>query len=216
MGEAGYNTVIKRNGTSTSFTSESMTATSTTNQYQIDDATKQVWDRTIVPTFYEDGVAIDSSDIDNINYLFGKVTFATSKSGAITVDGSYYPQLTIACGREYTLDQSINLEDSTCYETAQSNNGYMTYNDTLWDVNASVTRLITDMTEYNTFFDIWNNGETVVLEIQPGGGSNPTFRGYMVIETDNETGDVESLEEQEISFMLDDDGNGTGFGWSDY
>lgn len=216
MGTAGYNTIINRNGTSTSFTGESMTATSVTNQYQIDDVTKEIWDRNTEPTFYEDGVSIPSSDIDNINYLFGKVTFSTSKTGAITVDGSYYPSQTISCGREYTLDQSVNLEDSTCYDTAQANNGYMTYTDTLWDINISISRLITDMTDFDTFFDIWNNGETIVVEIQPGGGSNPTFRAYVKMETDNTSGDVESLEEQELNLLLDDDGNGTGFGWSDY
>ncbi len=216
MSKVGYNTVIKRSGTSTSFVDESMSATENTNQYQIDDVTKRVLDMGTEPTFFEDSTSIPSSDIENINYLFGKVTFSTEKTGVITVDGSYFPTQVIGRGKEYSLEQSVNLEDSTSFDTAQQNNGYKTYTETLWDVNASISRFIDDMTETNSLQSIWENGETIVIEIQPGGTGNPIFRGYMVIETDNLTGDIESLEEQEINFLLNDIGNGKGFGWSDF
>ena len=215
MSTAGYNTVIKRSGTSTSFTGVSMSSTTVNNQFQIDDATKEVWDRSSVPTFYEDGTSIPESDIENINYLFGKVTFSTEKTGSITVDGYYYPTQVISCGREYSLDQEVNLEDSSNYEEAQNNNGYKTYTSTLWDVSASISRLIGDMTESDVLYNLWDNGDTIVAEIQPGGDGNPIFRAYMVMESDNMSGDIESLEEQEISLVLNDDGNGAGFGWSD-
>ena len=207
MGNAGYNTVVKRSGTSTSFTGESMTATSETNQFQIDDGTKEVWDRTVVPTFYEDGTEIPFSDIENINYLFGKVTFSTSKSGAVTVDGSYFPTQEVACAKSYTLDQSINLEDSTCYD---NNNGYRQYTSTLYDVSASITRWVTEMTELEALNSIWRNSEEIILEIQPAGVE--TFRGYMLIESDALNGDIESLEEQEISFQANGQ-DGTALGW---
>ena len=208
MGNAGYNTVVKRSGTSTSFTSESMTATSETNQFQIDDTTKEVWDRTVAPTFYEDGSPISDSDIENINYLFGKVTFATSKSGAITVDGNYFPVQEVACAKSYTLDQSLNLEDSTCYD---NNNGYRQYTSTLYDVSASITRWVTEMTELEALNSIWRNKEEIILEIQPAGVE--TFRGYMLIESDALNGDIESLEEQEISFQANGQ-DGTALGWN--
>jgi len=216
MSTAGYNTVIKRNGTVTAFNAESMTATTLTNQYQIDDTSKEVWDTSVEPTFYEDASAIPSSDIENINYLFGKVTFSTEKTGAITVDGEYFPTQTISYGREYTLDQSVNLEDASNYDDAQSNNGYRTYVSTLWDINASITRLISDLTEADILFNIWENGDPIIIEIQPGGADNPIFRGYMIMESNNVNGEVDSLEEEQISLVLNDNGNGVGFGWSDF
>lgn len=213
MGTAGYNTVIKRSGTSTAFNGETMSATAVTNQYQIDDTTKEVWDRSTTPTFYEDSVEIPSSDIESIDYVFGKVTFATSKTGSITVDGDYFPTNVIAQANNYSIDQSIDLQDNTDYETAQSNGGYRTYQGILYDVSVSVGRY-DDLN--NLFHDDWDTQSPVVVEIQPGGGTNDIFRAYCLIESANKSGDVESLEEQDISFQIDDTGDGSAWGWRDY
>ena len=213
MGTAGYNTVVKRTGTTTNFTGESMSATSVTNQYQIDDASKEVWDRSVSLTFYEDASPIPDSDIERINYVFGKVTFTTAKTGAITVDGAYFPTQALSGASSYSIDQSVNLEDRTDFENAKTNNSFRTYQPTLFDVSVSVTRF-DDLS--NLYHAEWDAGDPLVVEIQPGGGTNDVFRSYVLIESANKSGDIEALEEEDISFQLDNTQDGLAWGWRDY
>lgn len=190
---ASYNSSIKKSGISTSFTGETMSNT-TGNSFRIDDATKRIFDRSATFTFYEDAVAILESDIVKVDYLFGIVEFVTSKTGAITVDGSYMPVTDIAGAKDYTLNIGSTILDDTDFSTT----GYRTKEYGLLDASVSLTRF-DDVSQ--TFFDVLTNRETIVIEINPAGGSQ-YIRGWFKLESDGLSGDVNGLEEESLTFQL--------------
>lgn len=209
MSAAGYKAVVERVGSSTAFSDEAMSATSVTNQYQIDDATKRIWDRTVTPTFYEDSSEIPASDVDEIDYVFGKVTFATSKSGSISVDGNHLPRQAIVGANAYTLEHAGDTLDDTDYDAAQSNGAFRTRMYGLRDVTASIERFY-KLDKH--FDDAIKDQEVVVLSIRPGGSGNDYARGFFVMETNELTGEVSSLENQSLNLQLDGD-PGIAYNW---
>ena len=76
-GYSGYVAKILKNGSSTSMTAEAMTLVSG-KTYKITNAAKNVWDRTATWIVYGNAVAIDPSNIQSIDYLFGRVTFKST------------------------------------------------------------------------------------------------------------------------------------------
>jgi len=197
MGTAAYATIVERVGSSTSFTGESMSATSVTNEYQIDDTAKRVFDRDATFTFFEDTTDV-TSDVDEIDYVFGRVTFKSSKSGSITVDGNYFPRQKIAGANSYSLDHSGDLLEDTEFDPAGATR---TRRYGLRDVSASVERWYPLTKHYQ---DAISNRDTVVLSVQPG-GSGEFARGFFKLESANLDGDVSALESESLSFNLDGD-----------
>lgn len=211
MAQAGYLTTVKRGGTSTAFTGEPASLVSG-KTYQIDDATKRVWDRTVTPTVYDNASPVDSANIESIDYLFGKVTFVAgyTVTGPVTIDGSYIPMQVVAQANSYNLNQSSTVLDKTDYETAQANDGYHSRQLGLHDVNVTITRFH-DVTK--TFADLLANRTPILIEIRPG-GSGDYFRGWFVPESVNASGDLDALEQEELSFQLDDDtSDAQAFNW---
>src|SRR5690348_7886763 len=91
-GFAGYVAKVKSTGTSTAMTGEAMSLVSG-KTYKVTDATKDVWDYTKSLTVKDNGAAVAAADIEEINYIFGQVTFVAgyTPTGPITVDGHYLP-----------------------------------------------------------------------------------------------------------------------------
>lgn len=201
MGRAAYATVVERVGTSTAFSGETMSATSVTNQYQIDDTAKRVWDRGATFTFFEDSVDV-TADVDTIDYVFGKVTFKSSKTGDITVDGQYLPRQAIAGANSYSLDHEGDILDDTEFNPT---GGYRTKMYGLRDVQVSVERWYPLNKHYH---DALTAGDILVVSIQPGGANSATgeyARGFFRLDTAELSGDVSALEQESLSFMLDND-----------
>ena len=194
-GTVGYQAKFRKSGTSTSFTGESMTVV-TGNTYQIDTDSKQVWNRLSTFTFYEDSVEISSSDISSIDYLFGKVTFSTSKTGSITVDGDYLPTALIAGGYEATMNRTNQLFTST----DQSNAGFETKETGIKDVNITVSRF-DDLS--GDFVTILNSGNPIVVEFAPV--STKVYRGWFILSGKDQTIDVNALIEDTLTFDLSGD-----------
>lgn len=194
-GTAGYQAKFRKSGTSTSFTGESMTVV-TGNTYQIDTDSKQIWNRLSTFTFYEDSVEISSSDISSIDYLFGKVTFSTSKTGSITVDGDYLPTALIAGGYEATMNRTNQLFTST----DQSNVGFETKETGIKDVNITVSRF-DDLS--GDFVTILNSGNPIVVEFAPV--STKVYRGWFILSGKDQTIDVNALIEDTLTFELSGD-----------
>jgi len=194
-GVAGYVFRVKKSGASTGFTGE--TASNTTgNTWVIDDTNKNLFDRSLAVNFYDNGVLIDSADIDSIDYLFGKVTFTGVKSGPITIDGSYIPLVDIASAKETTL----NLTSAILDNTAINNTGYHSKTYGVHDVSVSVTRFY----DYNEdFASILNARQPLVIDVTPN--PNKSYRGWFVMESNEISLDIDSLEDQSISFSLDGD-----------
>lgn len=194
-GVAGYGASIKKSGTSTGFTGEAMSNTAG-NTFQIDTDAKRILDRSITPTFYEDAVEIDASDVSSINYLYGKVTFATSKTGDVTVDANYMPMTAVAGAKEVTLNRTSQLLD----DTDLSNSGYHTKEYGLQDVAVTVGRF--DDIQY-AFTDILANRTACVIEIAPD--TNKSYRGWFKVESSGLTLDINALLDESIAFTLDGD-----------
>lgn len=192
MSTAGYQAKFKKSGTSTSFTDEAMSVV-TGNTYQIDTDSKQVWNRLSTFTFYEDDVAILSSDISSIDYLFGKVTFETSKTGSITVDGGYLPMADIGGAYEATLNRTNQV--NTC--TDISNTGFEMKKTGIKDVTITVSRYDDLSSDFDT---IITAGNPVVVEFTPV----PTkiYRGWFVLSGKDQSIDINSLIDGSLTFDL--------------
>lgn len=208
MASPGFKAIVKKGGSSTPFTDQAMQLVDT-NTYQIVDPTKRIWDRDVVPTFEENGIAIPDSEIVSINYLFGEVTFAGPVTDPVTVSGSYIPTISVAGANSYAINASTSLLDRTDFETARTNGGYRVRVHGVKDVNVTIRRF----DDFSGMFrDLWQTNEPVLIEIRPGGDVE-TFRGWFVVESDNATGGIEDIETEELTFQADGDGDGKAFGW---
>lgn len=196
-GTAGYVFKIKKSGTSTAITSEAMSNT-TGNTFQIDDTAKNVFDRTVIPVFYDTGVAIPSGDILSIDYLYGKVTFNSAPSGAVTVDANYLPLADIAGAKECSIDRTCAIYTST----DTSNVGFQTKTYGIKDVSISASRFDDVSHDFTT---IMENRDVVVIEVAPD--TNKSYRGFFVISDSDASLDINALLEETLNFELD--GNDT-------
>lgn len=210
MSTPGYLTKVNKGGTPTAMVDEAMTVT-TGNTYEIDDATKAVWDTDVLPTFEDNGVPVPAGDIVSINYLFGRVTFTGARTEPITVSGNFIPIACIAGANTYNVNMSLSVLTDTEFCT---NVGFQTKVGALIDVVIGIERF-DDLSK--AFFDILINRERVFIEILPQGpSSGSVIRGWFIEESDNHSGDVTTLETEPLSFQLDSDGDGVNektFSW---
>ncbi len=220
-GLAGYLATVKRSGTPTVFSSETMSTDGSTvaNRFQIADATKEIWDRSVVPTMREAGssvsagTTISSTNISRIDYLFGRVTFGTTLAPVVRVAGTFMPVAKIIGAKEYTLAQVGDALDNTEFDSTSL--GIRTRQIGLLDVNITINKWEPVSIVLDSFNDL-NAQKAVVIEIQPGGvsSSGPIARGWFVPENASRSGDMASLEQGDLSFQLDGDAR-AAYGWSD-
>lgn len=191
MGQAGYLGSVKKTGTSTSFSGESMSNTAG-NTWQIDDATKEIFDRNTVPDFFDNGVPIVAGDILSIDNLYGKVTFTSSKSGPITVSGDYLPSTEVAGAKSVEWTRTAQIHDDT--DTA--NLGYHTK--VYGKLSISITLGRWDDIQY-AFVTAMETRLPFVIEIAPSSGKS--YRIWVVPETSGLTLSVDALLEESITFQ---------------
>lgn len=211
-GFAGYNSVIRKTGTSTSFTGENLSQVGTSQTYRIDDNSKSVWDWTQSVTIKDSGSAVSDSNIDEINYVQGEVTFVPgyTVSGPVTADGNYLPTSPFGKANSFTLTQSADTTDTTDFETAQSNGGFMTMRPTLLTSDlelGSFYRVATD------FWDVLKNRDQFVIEVDAEGNGNSVARGIYKVLTYNQSGDVGGDEEETVNFGLNVPDQVLPFSW---
>jgi len=211
-GFAGYNSTLKKTGTSTSFTGESMSQVGTSQTYRVDDDARSVWDWTQTVTINDGGSPVADADIDEINYVLGEVTFVSgySVSGPITADGNYLPLSAFGKANSFSLTQSADTTDTTDFETAQSNGGFMTMRPTLLSSDLELTSFYRAATD---FYDILKNRDQFVIEIDPEGNGNSIARGIYKVLTYNQTGDVGGDEENTVNFGLSVPEDTLPFSW---
>ncbi len=217
MATAAYPTTVKIPGTSTVFTG-AVTALTTGTSYQITDPVKRIIDPAVAVTVY-DGASPLAHTAFVVDYLFGIVTLSGAPAGAVTVDGSYLPMLTLAEARDFSISASADLIDSTVFAST----GVKLKMAGLKDFSVSIEAL--QLVSYDndpgggtqkiaTLFDA---GTPVLLEIRPSGAGD-YFRGWTVIESYEKKGAVAGLIELSIS-LTGSARTGTGqtesatFGW---
>ena len=211
-GFAGYVAKVLKQGTTTGFTLEGMTAVagSSDKTFQIDDAQLSLWDKDVTITFFEDGVEVDAVDIASIDFLLGRVTFTTAKAEAsansMVVTGSYFPLTELGTAQAFTLTQTADTTDTTDFATAQANGGFNTMRQTLATVAIELSQFYSVAAEFHAALLA---RDELIIQINPDGaytGASPTAysiaRGYFKPVTDNYEGDVGGDENESITFNL--------------
>ena len=216
MAKPAYLAQISTLGTPTQFTGEPMTSLGG-NAYQITDTTKRVWDRATPPTFKDgNGAVIQGKqfqfpiqtpltwgDAIQVDYLFGKATFPSAVVEPVTVDGKYMAQSSVLKAKSYNLDWASEILDATAYSKAQASGGYRSgkvYG--LGDVSITLSRWHDADTRVR---DALTGRSTLLLEIKPAASGGEVYRAWVVVESDQNSGDVGSIEEEQITLQLDGD-----------
>jgi hypothetical protein len=199
-GYAGYATTIKKVGVSTVMTDEAMSLVSG-KTYQITASTKRLMNRAIATTFEDGGVAILASNIESVDWLFGRVTFISSytPAGAVTVTGEYFPTVSVGCANSFTLTQTSNAVDNTCMETARANDGHRTFEYGLKTVSLDIEGIYKAS---NGFRQLLIDRSEVVIEIDLAGNGLNVARGFFRAASTGQDGDVGDLESENITFNL--------------
>lgn len=199
-GFSGYLAELKQKGTSTSMTGEAMSQESG-QIYAIDAAAKEIWDRSQTLTVKDNGSAVSAADIEDVDYLFGRVTFASgySVTGPITVDGNYYPTAVLGCANTYTLTMSTDAIDNTCFNTAQANSGRRTFEAGLRTVSLELQGVW--QASANMKDELLNRNE-IIVEVDPAGDGSSVARGFFKLSNVGQSGAVGALEEETLTFNL--------------
>jgi hypothetical protein len=200
-GFAGYLAEIKRVGTPVTFTAEAMSLVSG-KTYEIDDATKAIWDRSeATMDILDNGVSVAAADIESIDYLFGRVTFVSSYTPTtpITATGKSFPVSAAGCSNSYTLTMSCDAIDNTCFNTAQANDGVRIFTAGLRTVSLELNGIF-DATEVFAA-DLLARTE-VIIEVDPAGDGSSVARGFFKLSSTSQSGAVGALEEETVSFEL--------------
>ena len=199
-GFAGYLVSIKKPGTGTAMTTEAHTLVSG-KTYKISNATKNVWDRSGTFIVYDNGVDRTNTEVLNIDYLFGQVTFKSSYTvvGPVTVTGKYFPMTSLAKYRGFNLTMSQDPIENTDVPTASANSGHRTNGYGLKTVSLDVNGVYATANGYRA--DLVARTE-LMIEIDPGNALKALCRGFFKPAGRNQSGRVGALEEESVSFVL--------------
>lgn len=208
-GFAGYVLDIKKQGTSTTMTTEAMTLVAG-KTYRIDDAVKEIWDRTVALTIFDNAVD-KTAEVLNVDILFGQVTFKSSYSvtGPVTISGKYLPTVVAGKANSITLTQTAEVIDTTDFPTAQSNGGYKTVDPGLRSVSIQ-TDNIYDLS--SGFLGNLTDRDELILEVNPDGNNKSRARGIFRATAHGQSGDVGQLEDETVTFNLNVPVNAIGTG----
>lgn len=199
-GFAGYVASIKATGTATAMTDEPMSLVSG-KTYAVADVTKNVWDYTKALTIEDNGTPVAAADIESIDWLFGRVIFAAAytPTGPITATGHYLPLTEVSRANSFTLTQTAETVDHTDYATARANGGYRVFQPGLRTISLELGGFY-DASD--AVWEILENRQEMVIEINPDGSGLSLARGVFKLVTRNQSGDVGALEEQSRTFNL--------------
>ena len=211
-GFAGYRSRILRSGESTAMTDEALSQVGSSDTYEINDSTKSLWNWNIDLIVEDSGAAVDDEDIEDIDYLFGRITFASdyTVSGPVTVTGEYFPTAEYGRANSFSLTQSADTTDTTSFEVAQANGGFNTFRSTLLTADLELTAFYrTD----NEFFEDLKAREEFVVEIDLAGNGETVGRGIYKVNDTSQSGDVGGDEEQNLNLTLSVPEGVTPFRW---
>lgn len=214
-GFAGYSVGLNISGTSTAMTDEATTQVGSSQTYAITDVTKNMWDRSVALVVEDNASVVAASNIESIDYLFGRVTFVSgyTVTGAITVSGNYLPHALVAGSRSFTLTQTSSPIDETTIPDAQANDGHRIFDYGLKTVSLDISGVYAASNGFRQA--LIDRGEFIV-EINPDGSDLAAARGFFRYVNQGQSGDVGALEEETITLSLsvpDDDQIPAPFAW---
>lgn len=197
MAIAGKKARLKISGTAIVFTDEA-TTTSDNLTYQITNAVKRVWDRTVT-IVVEDG-GVPTVEVYTINRLTGTVTFGSAVVRTITVTGSYLPMAVAAECYDYNYSIEADNQDST-----QFGDTFIHRVQGLLDVSGSISRFyaIDDV-----FIDKILAGEIFVIEFYTDFSQAADILVWAILASDEDSASVDGLVEEGLEFEGTADANG--------
>ena len=217
-GYPGYVAKLLKPGASTLMTDEATTLVSG-KTYRITSAAKRMMDRSAA-IVVEDNTVDHTADVDNIDWLFGEVTFKSSYvvAGPVTVTANYFPTATLAKFTGYTLNMVADAIRDSDMPALQANNGYHTHTPGLKSVNIELPTVFNATDDWPNKLD---DRAEYIIEVNPDGTgfSGSLARGFFHLMTQRQSGNVGALEEENLRFELNvpwDDGAPTiakPFGW---
>lgn len=201
-GFAGYLVDIKEVGSASTFTGEACSLVSG-KTFEIDDITKNIFDRSATFVVYDNAVD-QTSEVESINYLTGEVTFVSTYSVTtpVTMDGSSFAVASLAKYRSFSMTQSAEAVDTTDIPAAQAASGIMTFQSGLKTVSIDVSGVYAAANGYRA--DLIARNE-VILEINPDGNgfaNGSLARGFFKVINRGQSGNVGDLEEETVTFSL--------------
>jgi hypothetical protein len=198
-GYAGYQAIIKKTGVVTVMTDEPA-ALLVGQRYRITDATKRLLHVSTTVLVKDNGVN-HTVDVDNIDFLFGIVTFKVGYvvTGPVLVTGAYLPASQICAMNKYSLSQQAEAVDETDLCVAQSNSGFRQYKPGLKNVSLELSGFYRPAT---SFLQALKDRERLMIEINPDGAGESVARGFFIAKSDKQSGKVGALEEESVSFDL--------------
>ena len=198
-GFAGYVATVKKQGTSTAMTAEACTLEAG-KIYQIDATTKRIFDRTAAFVF-KDGAVDKNAEIEWVDPLFGRFKFLDSYTvtGAVTVDGFFFPTVALGRARSFTLTQTAEAVDDTDFAIAQANSGHRTFIPGLRQAGLDLSSIYDIASGFRAALIA---RDELVVEINPDGNDKSFMRGFFKFSTEGQSGDVGALEEESINLVL--------------
>lgn len=210
-GFAGYKSSIRSTGSPTPITAD---LEPDGDYYVIVNKSQSIWDFNSVDksSFEDSGGPIDAADVEEIDYLFGRVRFVYgfTPDGTVSVNGDYLPTSEFGCANSFSLTQTADVTDTSCFETVQANGGYATQRATLLTADLELTAFYRPA---NNFFEMLDDREIMVIEIRPDGTDEAIARGFYKTISVNNSGDVGGDEETSVTFGLSAPDDVTPFGW---
>lgn len=196
----GFEATIKRAGTPTALTDEPMEVEDGLT-YIITLESRRLLDWNTEVIVEDAGVGVDAADIEQIDYLFGRVTFVSgyTVTGPITISGAYLPTAEFGCANSVSLTQNAEAVVDSCLGEVSQNGGFNTYRAGLKTVSleASGFYRIT-----NDFYARLQDSERLVIEIDWDGEGSTISRGIFTVQSTSQSGDVGQNEEFSVTFNL--------------
>lgn len=201
MAHRSFSGVINQVGTSTGFTDEPMSVVSGL-VYEITDATKNLFDRDVVPVISWGGTPVAGSSVASIDYLTGRVTFASTPTGAVTITGSYMPKVEVLGIETFNVTINKGLADSTDIKFARENAGFQTRQDLLIDSTISAEGF---WVINNNFIDglLSLDSPPVVVDITVDNNIASDFiRGWYILPTSGLNVSIDGLIKETVELQL--------------
>lgn len=216
MANAAFSTTIKASkAASSALTGEACSGSGTA--WQVTDTAKRILDPATAVVVYDNGTPVASTGY-TLNYLFGTITFGSSKTGPITLDGAYFSTVDVAEAYDFSLSFKAETPESTVFRT-DSDSGYKTRTPTLKDFTGEVktyTSLQADLDSGGgevKIASLLNSGTAVLIEVTFGGVSTEKFRGWALITSTDSSGNVPGLLENGFKFESAPQAVGASFGF---
>lgn len=191
--------------TATSSTNNAATLSTNGLTLTIDSTSRRHWNRassTHVVVF--EGAVNRTTDIAEINYVQGKVTFDTAHStaSAWTIDTEYLTSSYVGQGRNWSADVSVNMLDQTSFSTTTGDVQWRTTKPGLSEATVSIDRFWGETTG-PAFFDRLASNQDTVVELWRDHASARKLEGFAYVSQDGFDVPIDESASEAVELTID-------------